>query len=71
MAATLLNLAATGPGRGDDPTGIGGVLIIVGIAVAVIVLGATLAFAFLRRGRTRPFIFKRRRHRSGRIGRVT
>jgi hypothetical protein len=71
MAATLFNLAAAGSGRGEDPSGVGGVLIVVGIALAVILLGATLAFVFLRRGRARPFIFRRRRHRSGRIGRVT
>jgi len=52
-AASVLFLAAdTGSGRGDNPSDAGGVLIVVGIAAAVIALAALGAWIVLtRRGR--------------------
>ncbi len=57
MAAALLDFAlvlAASPGpRGDNPSDSGGILIVVGIAVAVVLLGATVLILMQRRTRPR------------------
>jgi hypothetical protein len=70
--ATLLTLAAeTGPGRGENPDEGAGVILIVGVIVAV-VLVVVLAGLLLRSrlGRRRTDVFRRRPYRRGRIGRI-
>lgn len=56
LGVTLL-LAADEPGRGDDPGGVGGILIVVGIAVLVALIAAVALFMVSRarrRGNRRP-----------------
>jgi hypothetical protein len=47
LGAALL-VAADEPGRGDDPGGVGGVLIVVGIAVLVALIAAGALFLVSR-----------------------
>ncbi len=69
MDLTALFLLAEG--RGDNPSVLGGILIVAGIVVAVAVLGLVAHAVFGgRRARTRSWIFRRRPHRRGRIGRI-
>jgi hypothetical protein len=67
MIGELLLFAA---GRGDDPGGISGVIIIVAIVVAVAVLGFAGHWLVHRFGRTRPEVQERRPHRKRRVGRI-
>ena len=67
MSAVLL--LAIGRG-GDDPGALSGVLIIVGIAVAVVVLGFVGHLLVHRFGRTRHDS-RRRPHAPDRVGRVS
>ena len=50
IGSTLLLLAQDEPGRGDDPGGVGGVVIIVAIALVVLVAGVLLAKKAFTRG---------------------
>jgi hypothetical protein len=57
LVGVTLVLAADEPGRGDDPGGVGGVLIVVGIAVLVALIAAVALFMVSRarsRGNRRP-----------------
>lgn len=49
----VLFLTADEPGRGDDPGGIGGVLVVVGIALLVLLLAAGALFLVSRLMRSR------------------
>jgi len=64
--------AAESPGpRGDNPDGSGGVLIIVGIVLAV-ALGAIILHALFHRfGRSRPNAMRRNPAPEGRVGRIS
>jgi hypothetical protein len=64
-------LAAQSPGpRGDNPSDLGGILIVVGI-VAAVVLVAVVAFLVLPRSRrARGDASRRRPHEPGRVGRI-
>ena len=53
VSATLLLLVSEGPGRGGDPSGVGGVLVVVGIAVLVALTAAAALFLALRGIRAR------------------
>ena len=67
----LTGLLLLAEGRGDSPSVLGGILIVAGILVAVVVLGLVAHALFGgRRTRPRPWIFRRRPHRRGRIGRI-
>jgi hypothetical protein len=68
---SVLSIAAdTGPGRGDDPSGGTGVVIIVAIVVAVLLAGLALAY-FFTRGRARRTAMTRTPAPDGRVGRVS
>ena len=67
MTAHYLLLAA---GRGDNPSEIGGILTVAGIALGVLLLGLAAHFLTHRFGRRRSDIFRRRPYRRGRIGRI-
>jgi len=69
---SALVVAAESPGpRGDNPDGSGGVLIIVGIVLAV-ALGAFLVHALVHRfGRSRRDAMTRTPAPDGRVGRVS
>ncbi len=49
LTALLLAADTSGPGRGDNPSELGGVLIIVGIAATVLLVGALALYR--RKGR--------------------
>jgi len=66
MASALDLLLAAG--RGDNPSEAGGILIVVGIAVAVLVGGFMLLMAWLKFGRARRDA-RRRPHEPGKVGR--
>ncbi|MEA2407353.1 MAG: hypothetical protein QOE69_1472 [Thermoleophilaceae bacterium] len=71
LFVSLLLFAADSPGpRGDNPDGAGGVLIVVGIAVAVLLAGLALAF-FFSRGRARRAAMTRTPAPKGSVGRVS
>ena len=72
LFASLALFAAESPGpRGDNPDGSGGVLIIVGIVLAVAV-GAFVLHALVHRfGRSRPNAMSHTPARKGRVGRVS
>jgi hypothetical protein len=64
-------VAADSPGpRGDNPSDLGGILIVVGIVAAVALL-AVVAFIVLPRfRRARGEVPRRRPHPPGRVGRI-
>jgi hypothetical protein len=63
-------VAADSPGpRGDNPETLGGILIVVGIVLAVLVMGFVGYLVMQRLGRSRHDA-ARRPHRPGRVGRV-
>jgi hypothetical protein len=70
VSAFILDIALMAAGRGDDPSTLGGVLIVAGIVVAAAVLGFAGHFLIHRFGRTRPDVARRRPQRPGRVGRV-
>lgn len=70
FVTALLFAADSGP-RGDNPEGAGGVLIIVGIVLAVALGGFAFHALFHRFGRSRPRAMERRPARPGRIGRTS
>jgi hypothetical protein len=72
LFVSFVLFAAESPGpRGDNPDGSGGVLIIVGIVLAVL-LGAFILHALFHRfGRSRPGAMRRTPARKGRVGRVS
>jgi hypothetical protein len=51
--ATAFFLAADEPGRGGDPSGAGGVLLVVGIAVLAVLVAGTALFLVSRLMRSR------------------
>ena len=53
LLATAYFLIADEPGRGDDPSGGGGVLIVVGIAVLAVLIAGGALFAVSRLMRSR------------------
>jgi len=64
--------AAESPGpRGDNPGDSGGVLIIIGIVLAVALGAFLLHAAFHRFGRSRPEAMSRNPAPEGRVGRVS
>jgi hypothetical protein len=64
-------LAADSPGpRGDNPSDLGGILIIVGIVVTVAVLGFVGALLLARVRRPRADVSRRKPHPPGRVGRT-
>jgi len=70
LISALLLAAESGP-RGDNPDSSGGVLIIVGIVLAV-ALGGFLLHALVHRfGRSRREAMTRRPAREGRVGRIS
>ena len=69
MAGIALSIAA-GSGRGDNPSTVEGILIVVGIVVTVAVLGFVGHLLLHKFGRTRPETQERRPHRRGRVGRL-
>jgi hypothetical protein len=72
LFTSLVLLAAESPGpRGDNPDGSGGVLIIVGIVLAVALGGFLVHALFHRFGRSRPRAMERHPAREGRVGRVS
>jgi hypothetical protein len=71
LLISAILLAADSPGpRGDNPDSGGGVLIIVGIAVLVLLVGLALTL-FFRRGRARREALTRTPAPEGRVGRVS
>jgi hypothetical protein len=70
LSAALL-AADTGPGRGDNPDGASGVLIIAGIVLAVAIGAFVLHALFHRFGRTRREALTRTPARPGRVGRIS
>jgi hypothetical protein len=72
VCLSALSLAAdTGPGRGDDPAGGTGVVIIVAIVLAVAVGGFLLHAAFQKFGRSKPRAMESHPAPEGRVGRVS
>jgi hypothetical protein len=70
IVASVLLLAQ---GRGEDPDGMSGVVIIVGIVVAVAVLGFVghlVVDRVYRKNRKRSDIFRRKPHKRGGVGRI-
>jgi hypothetical protein len=67
-ALVLAQEKSPGPGRGENPDDGGGILIIVGIILAVLLVGLVLGLIFAR-GRASPIMGRRREHKSGRVGR--
>ena len=68
---SLFVLAQEGSGRGDNPSDVGGILIIVGIVILVIAVVALAGWLLATRGgRTRRDVSRRRPHRRGRVGRT-
>jgi len=64
--------AAESPGpRGDNPDGSGGILIILGIVLALAVGAFILHALFQRFGRSRPEAMTRNPAPEGRVGRVS
>lgn len=70
FASALLLAADSGP-RGDNPDGPSGVLIIVGIVLAVAIGGFVLHALIHRFGRSRPEAMTRTPARDGRVGRIS
>jgi hypothetical protein len=74
MMAHLLNLAllaADSPGpRGDNPSDLGGILIIVGIVLVATAVVVGAGWLLATRGRSRRGTFRRKPHRRGRVGRI-
>jgi hypothetical protein len=73
VTAVLVGAAAllaqdTGPGRGNDPSTLGGIAIIVGVVLLLVVLGFAAHFLVHRFGRTRPEVHDRRTHPRDRVG---
>jgi hypothetical protein len=63
-------LAAQAPGpRGDNPSELGGILIIAGIVAAVVLLALAGYVLATRFGRTRAEVARRRPYPPGRVGR--
>jgi len=58
-------------GAQGDPNGTSGMLVIAGIAVAVLLLGLLLLFAFRRFGGARQRAMERHPAPEGRVGRVS
>jgi hypothetical protein len=73
LLATIMLLAqdSPAPGRGDNPDDGGAVLIIAGIALAVLIGGFLLHAAFHRFGRSKPRAMEHRPAPPGRVGRVS
>jgi hypothetical protein len=69
VSASILDIALVAA-RGDNPSTVGGILIVAGIVVAAVVLGFAGHFLVHRFGRTRPDVTRRRPQRPGRVGRV-
>jgi hypothetical protein len=66
----ILLIAADSPGpRGDNPETLGGIVIVIGIVVAVLVMGLVGYLVMQRFGRARHGA-DRRPYRPGRVGRV-
>ena len=59
MTALLLLAASEGPGRGDDPSGVGGFVILAGVIVAAVLV---IGLAWYTLGRT-----TRREERGGNV----
>jgi MYXO-CTERM domain-containing protein len=70
MDLNTLLLLAQDPGRGEDPSGPGGVIIIAAIALLVLVAGLLLARRLFMRGPTRPESRQPRPDHEGHAGRV-
>jgi len=70
LIAALVMAAESGP-RGDNPDGPGGVLIIIGIVLAVAIGGFLLHALFHRFGRSRREAMTRTPARDGRVGRIS
>ena len=67
-----VTLLAADPGpRGDNPEGASGILIIVGIVLAVAIGAFVLHALFHRFGRSRPRAMERRPAPPGRVGRTS
>jgi hypothetical protein len=72
LYVSLLLIAQDRPGpRGDNPDDGGGVLIVVGIVVAVALAGFLLHFLFQRFGRTKQRAMERHPAKPGRVGRTS
>ena len=70
MSTSILDICVLAAGRGDEPSALGGILIVAGIVVAAIALGFAGHFLFHRFGRTRPDVMRRRPQKPGRAGRT-
>ena len=70
MAGALQAVLVLAEGRGDNPSGPGGVLIVVGIILLVVVLAATGFWLAQRFGRGRAETQEREPHERGRVGRL-
>ena len=58
-------------GRGDNPSILGGVAIVLGIVVGIALLGFAAHALLHRFGHTRPETQERRPQRPGRVGRIS
>lgn len=70
LASFLLFAADNVGGRGDDPSGGGGVAVIVGISLLFLVTIAVAGWLLARRGRARRDVHDRQTHDRGRVGRL-
>ncbi|HLM09155.1 MAG TPA: hypothetical protein VK307_05565 [Thermoleophilaceae bacterium] len=69
-AAQNAAAALLAAGRGDNPSQVGGIVLIAGIVVAVALLGLLAHLLLHRFGQSRPDVARRRPHRRGRVGRT-
>jgi hypothetical protein len=68
---SLALLAADSPGpRGDNPSDLGGILIIVAIVLVAVAVVVGAGWLLATRGSTRRGVFRRKPHRRGRVGRI-
>lgn len=70
MAGALQAVLDVAAGRGNNPDGPGGVLIVVGVILVVVALAGTGVWLAQRRGRGRAETQEREPHERGRVGRL-